>query len=229
MSLRFGILGMLSKWEASGYDLKKEFDDVMSAFWHSHLSQIYPELNKLEKDELVKSRIINQEGKPDKKVYAITEEGKESLIQWLLTPPEPPKVKDPFLLQNFFKDNIAAEEVIFHLKIYKQEREKRLSEIKTLMRTRAESIKKRDAMKARIVMSFAVLKRGLEEEINYIKWCEDTIQLIESCRFLWEQDEQIHREYATNGKDSVEYTSSASYQDVEAMFKNYFGDLLDDE
>ena len=45
MSLRHGILGLLSKWDATGYDIKKEFDDFMSIFWHSHLSQIYPELN----------------------------------------------------------------------------------------------------------------------------------------------------------------------------------------
>jgi len=55
VSLRYGILGLLSKWEASGYDIKKEFDDVMSIFWHTHLSQIYPELNKLENEKLVVS------------------------------------------------------------------------------------------------------------------------------------------------------------------------------
>ena len=55
MSLRHGILGLLSKWDATGYDIKKEFDDFMGIFWHSHLSQIYPELNRLEKEELLES------------------------------------------------------------------------------------------------------------------------------------------------------------------------------
>ena len=62
MTLKHAILGLLSKWDATGYDIKKEFDDFMSIFWHSHLSQIYPELNKLEAEELVTSKLVPPRG-----------------------------------------------------------------------------------------------------------------------------------------------------------------------
>jgi len=220
LSLRYGILGMLSKWEATGYDIKKEFDEVMSVFWHSHLSQIYPELNKLEEKEWVKSRIVKQTDKPDKKVYSITENGKEALVRWLMKPPEAPKVKDPFLMQTFFKDNVPVNEAIFHLQVHVKQREERLDKIKYLLESRWKDIKQRDVMKPRIVLSFAVLKRGLESEMNYIKWCEETVQLLEDCAFLWEKNEE-KQQYYTKDDELVEYTASASYQDLETVFEDY--------
>ena len=129
MSLRHGILGLLSKWDATGYDIKKEFDDFMGIFWHSHLSQIYPELNRLEKEKLVESKLVPQEGKPDRKLYSITVNGVDELSKWLHIHPETPKVKDAFLMQTFFMDNIPVDDVIYQLKYYQKERQQRLDKM----------------------------------------------------------------------------------------------------
>ncbi|KGA95741.1 hypothetical protein AJ85_17370 [Alkalihalobacillus alcalophilus ATCC 27647 = CGMCC 1.3604] len=204
MSLRYAILGFLSDWEASGYDIKKEFDDVMSISWHSHLSQIYPELSKLEKEELIQSRFVEQEGKPDKKIYTITETGKRELIQWLMTPTEPPKIKDVFLMQVFFSDRISFDEVLLKLNLYKKERQKRLEKMKGIIQERFKSIKERNVMNARIIMASAVLKRGLESEVQYIKWCDDTIQFVQSCQSLWDKK------------------GNQSYEELAAVFDEYF-------
>lgn len=220
MSLRYSILGMLSKWDATGYDLKKEFDDVMSVFWHSHLSQIYTELNKIEIKEWVKSDVIAQVGKPDKKVYSITEKGKEELIKWLVKSPEKPQIKDPFLMQTFFKDNIPIDEVIHHLKIYKRHREERLDTIKCLMQDRWIDIKKRNVMKPRIVLSFAVLKRGLESEVNYIRWCDETVHLLEACSHLWEDEEKTYVDCMKDG-GLIKHTTKESFESFEDLFESY--------
>ena len=221
MSLRHGILGLLSEWDASGYDIKKEFDDLMSIFWHTHLSQIYPELNRLEKDELIISKHIPQEGKPDKKIYSITDKGKEELMKWLLAPPETPKLKDPFLMQTFFMDNIPVDEVLLKLKVYKKERYQRLEKIKNSIEERMKSIKERNVMKARILISSAVLKRGIEQEIQYIKWCEDTIKLIEECRYLWNK--------GGNVQDKNQSSTLIPFTEVEDVFVKYFADILMEE
>jgi DNA-binding PadR family transcriptional regulator len=225
MSLRYGLLGLLSEWDASGYDIKKEFDDLMSIFWHSHLSQIYPELNRLEKEQLIISKHIQQEGKPDKKVYSITEEGKKELINWLLTPPEAPKQKDPFLMKTFFMDNIPVDEVLLQLKVYVKKRKQRLNKMKKIIQERLNSIRERNVMKARILISSAVLKRGLEQEIQYIKWCEDTIKLVESCKFLWNKTENVL------DKDTMleDYPGKTefTFKEVEEVLIGYFDGILD--
>lgn len=221
MSLRYGILGLLSEWEASGYDIKKEFDDLMSVFWHSHLSQIYPELNRLEKEELITSKHIFQEGRPDKKIYSITKIGKEELMRWLLGPPETPKLKDPFLMQAFFMDNIPVDEVLLKFKLYKKERYQRLEKIKNITHIRLKSIRNRNVMKARILISSAVLKRGIEQEIQYIKWCEDTIKLIEECKYLWDIKD--------NNQDKIHSTTVIPFVEVEDVFLKYFEDILNQD
>ncbi|MED5016416.1 PadR family transcriptional regulator [Paenibacillus chibensis] len=217
MSLKYGILGFLSKWEATGYDLKKEFDDFMSIFWHSHLSQIYPELGRLEQEECIASRTLPQAGKPDKKIYSITEKGKQELLNWLLSPPETPKLKDSFLMQVSFMDNLPYEEVIFQLKAYQKEREQRLARMKRILHERWDSIRERNIMKARILMSSVVLKKGLEQEVQYIRWCRETIELVESCPALWSGE-----------ADAAAEALEIHFSEVEPAFLRYFGELLED-
>ena len=190
MSLKYGILGFLSEWPgASGYDLKKEFDTFMSPFWHTHLSQIYPELNHLEEEGYVHSEVIEQTAKPDKKIYTITSSGRHMLQNWLSSSPEIPKVKEAFLMRTFFLDNVTANEAIFQLQLYKKRREDRLKEMKKILKERLIQMRdESETLTPRILMIVSVYKKGFDEEKRFIKWCEDTIKLIQHYKGLWEKN-----------------------------------------
>ena len=56
MSLENALLGLLNHRPMTGYDLKRIFDDPMEFFWVAQMSQIYRELNKLEKNTGEKTR-----------------------------------------------------------------------------------------------------------------------------------------------------------------------------
>jgi len=86
MSLEYAILGFLNYGESSGYDLKKMFDTSIRHFWSADQSQIYRTLSKLVKKQWVTMHLVEQVDKPNRKVYTITEAGKEGLYQWLKTP-----------------------------------------------------------------------------------------------------------------------------------------------
>ena len=83
MSLPYGLLGLLMYQESTGYELTKAFENSLNNFWHAQSSQIYRELDRMEKEELVVSRQIIQERRPNKRVYAITEKGRLTLQSWL--------------------------------------------------------------------------------------------------------------------------------------------------
>ena len=83
MSLNHSILGFLSYGSMTGYDLAKAFGSSVRFFWYAQTSQIYLELNKLEKKECVTCEIIIQTEKPSKKLYSITPKGKEEFLRWL--------------------------------------------------------------------------------------------------------------------------------------------------
>lgn len=83
MSLQHGILGLLTYRESTGYDLARIFEDSLNNFWHAQSSQIYRELGRMEEKAWVSSRSVIQEGRPNKRLYAITESGRVELMRWL--------------------------------------------------------------------------------------------------------------------------------------------------
>ena len=89
MSLRHAILVLLQDQEASGYDLAREFANSIGLVWNATHQQIYLELGKLNEQHMVSFRHVPQEGKPDKKLYSITEDGRQELIRWLKKPAGP--------------------------------------------------------------------------------------------------------------------------------------------
>jgi len=83
MPLKHGLLGLLKYKSETGYNLDKSFKYSLGFFWKAQTSQIYRELNKMEKDGWLDSEMIIQVGKPNKKQYAITDAGQEELNRWL--------------------------------------------------------------------------------------------------------------------------------------------------
>jgi len=83
MSLKYGLLGLLNYGEMTGYELDKAFKDSLEFFWQGQTSQIYRELTAMEKANWLSSKIEVQAGKPNRKVYAITKQGRTEFMKWL--------------------------------------------------------------------------------------------------------------------------------------------------
>ena len=77
---------MLTDGPASGYDLQKHFESTFAHFFAAGYGSIYPALSALSKQGFVSCEKIPQEGKPDRKVYEITEEGRQFLLKALENP-----------------------------------------------------------------------------------------------------------------------------------------------
>ncbi len=89
MSLRHAILGLVEYKPTHGYELKRVLDEGISSFWPVNLAAIYPNLHRLEEEGLLTHRMeASLEGRPDRKVYEITEAGSEELAAWRRLPPE---------------------------------------------------------------------------------------------------------------------------------------------
>jgi PadR family transcriptional regulator AphA len=99
MALREVILTVLSRGEMTGYEITKDFEAVYVHFWRASHQQVYRELARLHKDGRVTSKVIAQDGRPDKKVYAITKRGLEELRRWILAPTEAPRPQYDLLVK----------------------------------------------------------------------------------------------------------------------------------
>jgi PadR family transcriptional regulator, regulatory protein AphA len=110
MNIRTLCLGILSFQEASGYEIKKEIEDgLFSHFIDASFGSIYPALTMLNAEGLVTLRAEEQTGRPDKKVYAITEAGRAALAKGLLVIPARDKYKSEFLFEMLLQELLPVE------------------------------------------------------------------------------------------------------------------------
>ena len=111
MSLPHMILGILKYGPSSGYELNKAFQASVQHFWHTEQSQIYRALYKLQDKEWVSVEEVEQDGVPDKKVYALTENGRIELHRWLAEPKKLTAVREAWIGQLFFGNELDASEL----------------------------------------------------------------------------------------------------------------------
>ncbi len=108
MNVRTLCLGVLTHGEASGYEIKKEIEEGhFSLFIDASYGSIYPALTQLAGEGLVTVRAQEQTGKPDKKVYAITETGRAALAKSISVLPAHDKYKSEFLFQMLLQEYIT--------------------------------------------------------------------------------------------------------------------------
>jgi DNA-binding PadR family transcriptional regulator len=98
--LNYAILGLLSQESRHGYDLKQAFEAMLGGTWPLNIGQVYTTLSRLERDGYVESQIVPQELLPDRKVYSLTQTGKDELNRWLSEPTQGTiRLKDEFFIK----------------------------------------------------------------------------------------------------------------------------------
>ena len=99
MNVRTLCLAILHIEDATGYEIKKaSTEGLFQHFVDASYGSIYPALAKLEKDAMVTCHAETQIGKPDRKVYSITQMGRAEFIKSINVIPQPDKFKSEFLL-----------------------------------------------------------------------------------------------------------------------------------
>ena len=100
MALRNAVMAALLEGEASGYDLAKGFDASVANFWTATPQQLYRELDRMEREGLVSTRVVRQERRPDKRLFSLTDAGYAALRGFLAEPiGRPTAVRDALLVK----------------------------------------------------------------------------------------------------------------------------------
>ena len=110
MNVRTVCLSILYENDATGYEIRRLCVEGECAYFvEASFGSIYPALAKLEDDGLVSSRIEQQDGKPSKKVYSITDAGRAAFVQALHEPLDEEVFRSPFLLFARFAHILPAD------------------------------------------------------------------------------------------------------------------------
>lgn len=107
LAVRHSILGLLHYKDMHGYRIKEHLEKNFGHMWSINHGQIYQALKKMESEGLVSMVEVapSENGGPRKKLYTITEKGREEFAQWLASDPEGQMLlRDPFLTRFVFFD-----------------------------------------------------------------------------------------------------------------------------
>lgn len=99
MALRDAVLAALLDSEASGYDLAKGFDGSVANYWMATPQQLYRELDRLAADGLIEARVVEQERRPNKRVYTLTDAGRAAVYQFTEATPRQSVIRTDLLVQ----------------------------------------------------------------------------------------------------------------------------------
>jgi PadR family transcriptional regulator, regulatory protein AphA len=99
----YALLGLLALGPMSGYDLEGFVSRSIANFWPIEKSQVYRELARLEALGFLEATEVAQQGAPNKRVYALTDQGGQALDDWLAESAyQRERVRNAFLVKLFF-------------------------------------------------------------------------------------------------------------------------------
>jgi DNA-binding PadR family transcriptional regulator len=111
MDVKTLCLGVLTEGDKTGYEIKHSFEEAFSHFFGASFGSIYPALAELSRQGLVTCRSVEQDQRPDKKVYRLTERGQRVLLDELMATPPRHKVRSEFLVLMYFAHLLPPERV----------------------------------------------------------------------------------------------------------------------
>jgi len=162
------ILGFLNYCDMSGYDIKQFMAHSTAYFYDASFGSIYPMLKKLEENGLV---IVKEsvEGGKYKKLYAITEKGRNEFMEWLEQPITLTRTRHEHLVRIFFYSFLPREKAIGLIQdfiVYVEGIYKELETVKKMIKGKAE------------IFQMATVDFGQEYYLFTIDWCRRFLETL---------------------------------------------------
>ncbi|MBN1630297.1 MAG: PadR family transcriptional regulator [Thermoleophilia bacterium] len=134
MAIKYAILGLLSWKPSSGYQLRKYFSETVALYWSGNSNQVYPALVDMHKEGLVESETMQQGNYPPSKVYSLAPAGRAALREWVVSDPALPQMRNSFLTQLAWADQLTEAELESLIERYEHEVQLKLLMQKELVR-----------------------------------------------------------------------------------------------
>lgn len=182
---RYAILGVLCMKPCSGYDIKKFCDKTISHFWNENFGHIYPVLKQILEEKLIEP--VGHATEERRKLYVITEKGKQEFKAWLIQPPQLQPPRSELLLKLSFGNHMQREDLSAMLEELIERNTKNLKQYRAL----EEAYLADDAAKKDPAYPYwlASLRLGIMNAETAIRWAKDTIQLLDTFPVITSSEE----------------------------------------
>ncbi|PLQ00905.1 PadR family transcriptional regulator [Cupriavidus pauculus] len=191
MSTQHALLISLIEKPSSGYDLARRFDKSIGYFWHATHQQIYRELGRMaemgwiaaEDGGKEQASLASPASTPDgvpaekknrKKVYYVLPAGRDELVRWVLSPGAGLDQREEILVK------LRADAAIGPLGL--DEEMQRLIALHEDRLALYRDIERKDfggTLDRRQQIQYALLRRGIRFQEDWVKWGRDLMPLLE--------------------------------------------------
>jgi DNA-binding PadR family transcriptional regulator len=114
-NFRCFILGLLTEQSMSGYDIKRLLKSLGWLMGNPSFGAIYPALHALLEDDLVTVETTSQSNMRIRKIYTITDTGRQTLQDWIAQPGKPQTNVKSFVMALILVGNLAQDRLTEHL------------------------------------------------------------------------------------------------------------------
>src|SRR5947209_13353658 len=180
VSLRDAVLAALLEGEASGYDLAKGFDASVANFWMATPQQLYRELDRLADQGLIQARVVHQERRPNKRMFSLTEAGRDAIRKFTARAPKPSVIRDELMVKVQAADAGDAHAVRDFIVERLRRAEAKLQRYERLRSRILEGRSEEEYLaRAERVGPYLTLLRGISFEEENIRWAGRALEIIE--------------------------------------------------
>jgi DNA-binding PadR family transcriptional regulator len=180
MSLRDAVLVALLEGESSGYDLAKDFDKSVANFWMATPQQLYKELERLAEEGLIQARIVEQDRRPNKRMFSLTDAGYDDINASTGRPPKPSAMRDELMVKVAAFDVGDAAAV---RDLIAERRDRAEAKVERYQRLQARILDGRSEEEflaaAPRVGPYLTLLRGISYEEENVRWATRALAIVE--------------------------------------------------
>lgn len=171
MALEHAILVSLAEQTATGYDLARRFDASIGFFWSASHQQIYRVLARMEADEWISGTSDAAEHAGKRRVYRITDRGRDELLRWTRQPSSREALRSDFAvkLRGFAdRDAIIADTL--------QRRADHAARLDRYLASEKRHYSDPHALSDTERGSWLTLRGGILTEQHGIAWCDEILE-----------------------------------------------------
>ena len=172
----YAVLGLLALGARTGYDIKKMADEALGHFWNESFGHIYPILKRLDQRGWVTSTVEPQEGRPDRKRYALTPAGEAALREWFAMPVEPVPPRNELLLKLFFAPLAPPADLRAQIEAHRDRQRDHLARLDAL----AEEVAREEAHNPSLPYWLLTVDYGRAALRALVAWSDDALARLDA-------------------------------------------------
>ncbi|MBT2396679.1 PadR family transcriptional regulator [Streptomyces sp. ISL-100] len=168
--MRLPLLALLARGPAHGYELKQDLEQLLGAEYpQPNVGQIYVTLGRLEKSGLIEGEEVAQSSRPNKKVYRLTDAGREALQVWFEETSDEPRVRDDFFMKLALAPRTGLADQIA---LINKQRRQYLNTMRNLSKLAAAD--NRENPIAHLLVEGAILH--LQADLDWLERCQEELE-----------------------------------------------------